>query len=303
MVSMEGEKTAKWIAASVLEKERIDDGPLSSFAEAAVQALAAMESGSTEALLDLYAACDTNPGFLKVLSLADRAWTGELLASLDRLHGVLRKRALTLAASLRLEEVLRTLYPRSGDPFSSREIPDLVALVGGPGAVFTLLDMYGGPLSMKERENVARALARIFVFYPDEMAATLSASLDPLSEGGRDTVLEMLGKAGGDGGCRALAWMVKHYPELTSAAALTLARTGSERALDLLMDLLVSNGLSPEAEVCAVAAAYHLGGQAVLDALSTREEAPVQAKAAKRGSLTDSRFQKLKKFISDYPNL
>lgn len=302
LVGMEEGGQAKWIAASVLKTEEIIEGPLSPYAETAVRTLAAMEAGSSGAMLDLYAASDANPEFVQVLVTADRVWIGDLLASLEDLHGISRRRALTLAATLRSEEVLDLLYPRSGDPPSNREIPHLVALVGGPAAVFKLLNMYGAPLSMKERENVAHALARIFAFYPDEMAATLTVGLDPLSEDGRDTLIEMLGKAGGDGGCRALAWMVKHRPDLTSAAALTLARTGSEQALDRLMDLLMNNGLSPGAEVCAVAAAYHLGGKAVLQALNTREAAPVHAKKMKRGSLTDARFEKLKRYITEYPN-
>jgi hypothetical protein len=305
---MQEKGAAARIREALKEEEDLARGPLSPFAARAVASLARMGAPGAEAVLDLYRESGENFDLIHALEPVDPEFAAHLVDRLERLRGRNLASGCRLAASLRIRDSIRVFRGRNEDPAIRSEVPLLTAGVGGPAAVCALVHSYTGPVSLRERRRLCDALAAVFDLYPEETGATLEKVMEYLSlhPEERSVLVEMLAGSEGGEACHALAWLVEQAPDLSSDAALALARTGSDAALERLIALLDRGKLPPGARVAAVAAAYHLGGGSVLKWIREEGELPTlltQGKILKpereRG-LTHARFLKLMKYIEGF---
>jgi len=288
--------------------------PLSSdFTTAAVRSLARMGSDGLNGILTIYAQSGFSPAIIRVLAATPEP--ARLLAErLADTRNIVREPDLRLAVALRLEEAVPLLIASADDPSFRKDYTTLIAMVGGPKAVGALFELYTGPASLRERRVFCASLAEVFDFFPEETGPALADALGLIDKENRDVLVSMLGEAGTAGACRALGWLVENSPELESAAALNLARVGSNDALAVLLNLLEGARLSGGARLAAAAAAFHLGGDAILERILTmdgqvpgRAPAPFHGtadrrRALRRGVLTDTRFEKIQAIIAQYTN-
>jgi hypothetical protein len=304
-----GPEAARGIAEAALGTiER--ESAVTPFAAASIRTLAGLGKPGMEGILEICNSTGCTSGLVRALSPVSPETARALAASFDSARGSALEAALRLAASLRLSEALPYLPPRSaGRSPLKRESPRFIAEIGGPAAVVRLVRLYGEPVSLNERRELAAALAEVFELHPEEIDLALRGALKILEEeeGAGDVLIEMLSQRQSAGSCLALAWFVEKNPALASRAALGLARTGSPEALAVLLDLFGRDGIDEETRVAAGAAAYHLGGRPVLERILAAHEG-VGASGEKGGvppvrrqmALSDSRFRKIQKYIAKY---
>ncbi|MHC4941380.1 MAG: anti-sigma factor family protein [Planctomycetota bacterium] len=308
-----GEDSALWITRAVLQSEAWEGEENISFAVASVRALSAMGEDGVDGVLEIWieSGSDTMPA--RALALNDPGFSEALMNRLPRLRGSRLQAGLRLAAVLRIEDTIPLLRGRAKETPFRHEAPFLIARVGGPLGVKTLVEMYQEPISLRDRKRISLALDELFSQHPQETGESLAAVLVPgFEEESRDVLIEMLGRSGAKASCSALAWIVEHRSDLATSASLALARTGSREALVLLMEMLLEERLAPASRLAAGAAAFHLGGRDVLNALYSEEQSaqlelqkkkmkakPVPARPSR---LTDNRFEKLKRLIASYPD-
>jgi hypothetical protein len=113
----------------------------------------------------------------------------------------------------------------------------------------------------------------------------------------------MLTMGGTKGGCNALAWILKTRAGMATHAALCLARIGTEDALNALALVLNDPVLSETVRVAAGAAMLHLGGEEALNTFYAQKgEAAMTLKNRPNRTITNARFAKLRKYITQYQN-
>ncbi len=309
--SAAGDGFAREITKAVLDERDLAQGKLSSFASKAVGVLGRMGTGGLDGIVKIYERSGESPGVVRALSPPPAALVESFVESFSSRRTASVRSRLRLAAGLRLKETLCFMRPGAGKIDLDEESPSLIAAVGGWEAAYELVDLYQGPVSMRERKRLSQAFVEMLGLYPDEIDETLGGALFFLGAGdGHEALLEMLSKAPGAESCRALAWVVENRSDLSSRAALELARIGSRDALQELMSLLDSGSLARDAEASALAAAFYIGGDEVLRRLLEEgkdrfdlfpREAYTRSGTAlpsRRGFLTDSRFMNLRKYFA-----
>jgi len=284
-------------------------GTLSPFGIECVQALSRMGETGAAGIVEACALSRSSRGFARALALPTDEFASQLLKNLHRLEGSTLEAGLALASALRINdavEVMRTLYT---DRDFKANIPHLVAAVGGPAALRTLVDLYQEPVSLRERKRLIAALCGIFEHYPDELDDTLAALFEEIEPGADEVFLEMLSHGETDGACSALSWIATNSPRHAPDASLCLARTGSDAALDEVLRILGDPRLSRKARVAAAAAAFHLAGPSILDRIMESLEAdqaflseggsplPGSVDPTRRSRLTRNGFRKIQDYI------
>jgi hypothetical protein len=274
------------------------------FAGAALNSLTRMGRPGITGLIKVLERKGCGSAVVRLLYPFGPEFTDELVAMIHEMRGSARTTGLQLAAALRLEKAVPLLAPGTGIKMPNGERLSLVSRIGGDSAIVALVEIFEGPVSLRERNRTAEALAAVFDLYPDEAASDLYTVLSYLDPESRDTLIEMLSRAGTDGACRALAWIVENWRGLAIRASLAMAQTGSPEALALLAEILAKNGMiDDEVRLAAGAAAYHLGGDDFLDWIHAiemndpgagpRGPQPTKSSPHQRGSLSEFRFQKL----------
>lgn len=298
------------LTAALLEQPAVTSGPAGAleqpdpFAGFAPNALTRMGRPGIDGLIKFLERKGCGSAAVRSLYPFEPEFSDQLVAMIPEMRGSARTTGLQLAAELRLEKAVPLLVPYTGIKMPNGERLSLLSRIGGSAAVIALVEIFEGPVSLRERNKTAEALAAVFDFYPDEVASELHYVLSYLDAESRDTLIEMLSRTGTDGACRALAWTVENRRDLAIRASLAMAQTGSREALALLAELLAKNGmLDDEVRLAAGAAAYHLGGKEFLDWIHAMEmndssagprgPQPVKAAPHQRGSLSEFRFKKL----------
>lgn len=316
--------SAEQITQAVLASHDLKMQAPSPFVMTAVQKLSLMGPDGLDGLIRIWEKSASPAALARALMPVDPQVRRNLMKRLPDLKGARLQAGLRMAACLRLEEAVRILRAKAKDTYFRHEVPFLIAQVGGAISVKALFDMYQEPISMRDRRQISLAMATLFANHPEERAVTLEGALalievdsvDPelIEEDSREVLLEMLSQAGDRDSCLALAWLVEHRSDLATSASLAMARTGSRHALELLMEMLLGGRLPANAQSAAGAAAFHLGGPEVLNALYGGADgasvitgfdqtvAGSRRGLKKRYSLTDNRFEKLKEYITSYPD-
>ncbi len=313
--SMGGEGAADEVAEKLMGKPDLFEGEEAPFAEKALASLSRMGPEGAESVLKVYRETGCDRSVIDSLSPPDPAFEKNLIHTLSSSRGRDLVTGLRLAASLRIEGVLDLINGSGGKGGINGEAPFLIAAVGGNAGVAALLEMYQGPVSMRQRRTICAALAAVFDMYPDETGRTMELTTNAMDQDTGDVLLEMFEKTGTRGACSALAWLVENQPDMACAAALGLARTGSNEALTALENIIEQGKLDRKASLCAAAAAVHLGDGSILARIfekeggtvfSTQEIERVIAGSGYvpgRGSITDTKFEKLMEYISKQANL
>jgi hypothetical protein len=232
-------------------------------------------------------------------------FTDELVVLIPEMRGTARMTGLQLAAALRLEKAVPLIVPHTGMKMPIGQRLSLLSRIGGSAAVIALVEIFEGPVSLRERNRTAEALAAVFDLYPDEVASDLHYVLSYLEVERRNTLIEMLSRTSAHGACRALAWVIENRRDLAIRASLAMAQTGSPEALALLAEMIAKNDmLDDEVRLAAGAAAYHLGGEEFLDWVQAmqmndpeagpRGPDPTKVVPLQRDSLSEFRFKKLR---------
>jgi len=308
LTSMNSKNAAGEIAARVQSEEEY--GALSDFGAACARALSRMGEPGAMGLVESCARSGAGHGFARALAPPTDEFAALLVGILPSLDGTELMAGLGLASALRIDGAVDVLQARFRERVVRKEAPHLAAAIGGPGAARLLVDLYQGPVSLRERRDLNAALAALFEHYPDELDETMAALLGEFQQEDCEVLIEMLSQARSRGACQALAWIVATSPHLAPDAALSLARSGSGAALEELLRLLNDLRLCREARVAAAAAAFHIAGPSILDQVKKSLEADQGSvsdnrtafaggvSAVKRSRLTQIGFRKLQNYIS-----
>ncbi|MBU0753823.1 MAG: zf-HC2 domain-containing protein [Planctomycetes bacterium] len=303
---------ARRIAQAVLESEDPDQDEPSPFLSAALLALSHMGPDGVEGLLKIWHHAAGHRTITNAFISPEPEFCRALIDRIPKLKGSMLQAGIRMAAFLRLKEAIPLIRDLGKDSCFRQEVPHLIAQVGGAAGVFALTDQYREPVSLRDRQQVSSALAALFAYHPEEREEVLEEAMISMDEESKEVLVEMLGKVGDRPACLALTWLVERRIDLATSASLALARTGSRQALEMLMELLLENRLPMEARPAAGAAAFHLGGRDVLEALYSEGKealAPFEASSTRiwapskrRTLLSENRFEKLKRYVLEYPD-
>jgi len=286
-----------------------DRGALSEFGTACIRTLSRMGRPGILGIVESCARSGKNHGFARAIVPPSDEFAALLVEILPELEGARLMAGLDIAAALRIDGAVDVIRNR----FRDREVRQvghhLAAKIGGPHAARLLVELYEGPLSLRERKELNAALCAIFEHFPQELESTMAALFETPESGGGEVFIEMLSQGTTRGACRALSWIVEECPLHAPDAALSLARTGSDAALEELLRILSEPKLGREARVAAAAAAFHLGGPAILDRIKKSLESDQEfladsgdpddrrKSAHRRSRLTQTGFRKLQNYI------
>jgi len=303
--SMPGDGPAFRIAKALPIDRRSSQEPLSIFETTALAALSRMGPRGVKGILEFMGRHEPDEELVRSVSMSGSGFGRELAALLPGLRGQKRDAALRIAASLRLEEALPLMRRAAERSSLEPRILALITSTGGPHAVKTLVEIYQGPVSLRERRRIAAALVRTLSLYPDELESTMQRAFEllPAEQGG--LIPELLAMEGTGEACRALAWIVGNQPGISVQAAFELARTGSDEALPLLLALIEGERLPQEAQAAASAAAILLGGRETVESIlgeGARISGKGSAGSGRPGRITDSRFRRLLEIIEQHPS-
>jgi len=309
LASMPGASAAHRIYAHLQRSGEITGRSVSPFAALALRELAARKDPGVDGLIELYAVSEHSPALARVLSPPPTVLRQRLMARLNELSPTEQSSGLKLAAAWRLEEALPLLAAQARRRTGGLEAPALIATVGGTRAVVTLVGLYEEPFSLREREGLCRALGGIFALHPGETDPVLRGALVALDEAKRESLVAMLSAAEPAEASHALGWLVENSTALAPEAALALARTGSDVALEVLMALLDDQSLPASTWRAVAAAAIFLGGDEALETLRAGSEARSAFSGMSRGAsgrqrrsragetLTETKFFKLQALL------
>lgn len=304
--TMAGDGPVARISKALLpRRETTTRVPLTVFDATALAALSRMGPRGVEGIVEFCGRRPPDPDLIRAVSASGPGFKRDLAAALPGFRGQRLDAALRIAASLRLEEALPLM--RRAAERSSLEVGDLalISRTGGPLAVTTLVEIYQGPVSLRERRRIAAALVRSLRLHPDELDQTLHRVFFLLPPDQSELIPELLSMEGSGEACRVLAWLVSNQPDVSFQAAFELARTGSSEALASLLALLEGDRLTQEARAAASAAAIHLGGREAVKSIlgeGTRISERDVAGPGRPGRITDSRFRKILEIIERHPS-
>jgi len=300
---LEGKGPVQRVRRALELEGDLSQGEPSPFALQAVAYLSRMGREGVDEVVNLFHASSDNLELLRGLKPADGEFSDHLTACLEKKRGRALASGCRLAAALRLEDGIDIFLSRQKDSALQGSAPFLVAMVGRYEAVKALVDEYRGPVSLRQRIRLSEATASVFDLYPEETSEILYRLMQESDFEMRHVLIEMLSRSEGKGACEALAWFIEHVPALASEAALALARTRSEDALDRLVPLLGKESLDARARLAAAAAAYHLGGSPVLSLIRGEETTLTSIELKKpqilgpHAGINLRRFKKLEKYI------
>lgn len=307
LFSMDSDEATRQIASCM--QGEADRGALSDFGTACARVLSRMGKAGIVGIVESCARSGKSHGFARAIAPPSDEFATLLVGILPELEGSRLIAGLGIASALRISGAVDVLQTRFRDRAVRQEVPHLAATIGGPAAALMLVDLYQGPVSLRERKDLNAALCAIFEHYPQELKSTMAALFERLEPGGDEVLLEMLSQGETHGACRALSWIVEESSLHAPDAALSLARIGSEAALDELLRILSNLRLSHEARVAAAAAAFHLAGPSILDQIRKSLEADQRiltdsrnpdagpVSAPRRSRLTQTGFRKLQNYI------
>jgi hypothetical protein len=302
--AMGEESAAEFITRSLLKGKAFSQAEPMPFEEKALVVLTGLGPEGVRGILQVYERSGYNPDLIRGLSPPSRVFRLALVEELRRIRGSQRQAGFMLAASLRMGEAI-PIWRKQMDSRSLRsEDLSLLTMTGGFEAVHQLVDLYQGPVSLKERKRLSAALASIFRLYRAETDEVMAEALVDFSPDSWEVLVEMLSRGEDPGTCEALAWVVRHHSVYADQAVLALAHTGSAEALESLLNLFRSNQLDPGIRTAVGAAAYYLGGDPVLAWIEEEKayDFPELLPSSRRRALTEARFRKMQEMIADYSN-